>query len=65
MRRTYQVGDRVQDGLGHWYEISRLILTAEGFVVGYWVQALTPVGTPAELRPIGTQVRMWPYEIRR
>lgn len=50
-------GERVRDGLGHWYEV------VEGGPFQYLVQPLTLRGV--DLRPFGVPVRMFRSDMRR
>lgn len=55
---TLRKGDRVQNLIGHWYEI----VDGETNPWQPTVQPLTPVGT--ELRPVGTPVRVFRSDLR-
>jgi hypothetical protein len=57
-RRALAVGERVRDGLGHWYEV----LAAGDAVVR--LQPLTWVGSPAALHAIGTPVNAYRSDLR-
>lgn len=57
--RTIKQGERVQDILGHWYEV---LATLNDWV--FRVQPLTPIGSPAVLQPLGGPVTMRRSEMK-
>lgn len=60
-REPLAIGERVRDGLGHWYAVVEM--TGTGRYGPVRVQALTPCGT--ELQPIGAPSWVYRGDLRK